>query len=120
VTSSDNGRGLHEVVDSLTTPGGGKVGWLSAKAPELPQYLTLTLAAPESVARVVVHSVGVSVCRVQARRADGWVTVAELAPTDSQPCEARFAPVRAAAIRLRVLETRADRFQVYEVEAYGP
>ena len=119
VTSSDDGRGLHEAVDSVLTPNG--VGWVSAATSKLPRDLTLTLAAPQSVARIVAYSLGVTACQLQARQGDDWITVATLAPTDAQPCEARFSPVLTSAIRLRVLETaKVKEFRIYEVEAYGP
>lgn len=95
-------------------------GWRDGTPRQYPDWLQVAFQEPATVGRVVVYSASVVDYEIQVEQEGQLRTVAEGRRAEGDgPLEVRFAPVRAAAVRVVVRSGSSDLTSINEVEVYA-
>lgn len=104
---------------------GSESRWASARSPET-HWVSLTLAKPVSVDRIVVHAheqpdLVLRAAAIQVQDGDAWRSLAAVDDNDRTPIEFSFTPCKASTIRLWITDAcqRDSTARLFEIELFA-
>ena len=102
----------------------GVLSWSDGTYNKMPDWLSLTWPAPQTIGRVVVYGGGMADMALQVAdpaAEGGWRTIASVDEITEQPVEFTFEPMQITSLRLLMskLAGEAKNVSISEVNAYA-